>query len=285
MLPPTIPLSSRLPSVVLFPNVFLPLHIFEPRYRDDGRRMRSPSDRIVGTGAAAARTGRTGYEGRPPVYRDGVRRASSRTRSGWGTAAMNIVLRGPGEVSAILERGRQAEPYRLGRVDGAGRGGASCGRRRPGRDAALQRRRLEALLVSAAEGAEAQLPPALAGRGARQRAGAVPGLRPAGKPGAARAGRTAGAEPRPRRAARNEGDGRGEPPSAVWRRALSGSDVQRGAQSGFDQRPLHPPGDDLDDLFAVEAAVLDEDLAALLAGYERADDDRRSARSSRTFRG
>ena len=25
-----------LPNVVLFPNVFLPLHIFEPRYRDDG---------------------------------------------------------------------------------------------------------------------------------------------------------------------------------------------------------------------------------------------------------
>jgi uncharacterized protein len=32
MLPSTIPLFP-LPSVVLFPNVFLPLHIFEPRYR------------------------------------------------------------------------------------------------------------------------------------------------------------------------------------------------------------------------------------------------------------
>jgi Lon protease-like protein len=32
MLPSTIPLFP-LPTVVLFPNVFLPLHIFEPRYR------------------------------------------------------------------------------------------------------------------------------------------------------------------------------------------------------------------------------------------------------------
>jgi Lon protease-like protein len=32
MLPPTIPVFP-LPNVVLFPNVFLPLHIFEPRYR------------------------------------------------------------------------------------------------------------------------------------------------------------------------------------------------------------------------------------------------------------
>src|SRR5688500_17088074 len=32
MLPSTIPIFP-LPNVVLFPNVFLPLHIFEPRYR------------------------------------------------------------------------------------------------------------------------------------------------------------------------------------------------------------------------------------------------------------
>ena len=33
MLPRHIPIFP-LPNVVLFPNVFLPLHIFEPRYRD-----------------------------------------------------------------------------------------------------------------------------------------------------------------------------------------------------------------------------------------------------------
>ena len=32
ILPPTIPIFP-LPNVVLFPNVFLPLHIFESRYR------------------------------------------------------------------------------------------------------------------------------------------------------------------------------------------------------------------------------------------------------------
>src|SRR3954465_15434645 len=33
MLPTAIPIFP-LPNVVLFPNVFLPLHIFEPRYRE-----------------------------------------------------------------------------------------------------------------------------------------------------------------------------------------------------------------------------------------------------------
>jgi Lon protease-like protein len=33
MLPFALPDLSRCPTVVLFPNVFLPLHIFEPRYR------------------------------------------------------------------------------------------------------------------------------------------------------------------------------------------------------------------------------------------------------------
>jgi hypothetical protein len=65
MLPPTIPLFP-LSNVVLFPNVFLPLHIFEPRYRAmigdalDG-------DRIVGM--VMLQPGyEADYEGRPPVF-------------------------------------------------------------------------------------------------------------------------------------------------------------------------------------------------------------------------
>jgi Lon protease-like protein len=65
MLPATIPLFP-LPNVVLFPNVFLPLHIFEPRYRAmvadalDG-------DRLIGM--VLLRPGWEGdYEGRPPVF-------------------------------------------------------------------------------------------------------------------------------------------------------------------------------------------------------------------------
>ena len=65
MLPSTIPIFP-LPNVVLFPNVFLPLHIFEPRYREmvadalDGDRM---------IGMVLLRPGwESDYEGRPPVF-------------------------------------------------------------------------------------------------------------------------------------------------------------------------------------------------------------------------
>jgi Lon protease-like protein len=55
-----------LPTVVLFPNIFLPLHIFEPRYRE------MVADAIVGDrliGMVLLRPGWQGnYEGRPPVY-------------------------------------------------------------------------------------------------------------------------------------------------------------------------------------------------------------------------
>ena len=59
MLPPTIPIFP-LPNVVLFPNVFLPLHIFEPRYRkmvDDALN----GDRIIGMVLL-----RPGWESRTP---------------------------------------------------------------------------------------------------------------------------------------------------------------------------------------------------------------------------
>src|SRR3954464_12844103 len=65
MLPATIPLFP-LPSVVLFPNVCLPLHIFEPRYREmvadalDGDRM---------IGMVLLRPGwERDYERRPPIF-------------------------------------------------------------------------------------------------------------------------------------------------------------------------------------------------------------------------
>src|SRR5258708_38676801 len=65
MLPPTIPIFP-LPNVVLFPNVFLPLHIFETRYRQMVDSALS-GDRIVGM--VLPRPGWEGdYEARPPVY-------------------------------------------------------------------------------------------------------------------------------------------------------------------------------------------------------------------------
>src|SRR5512134_2216313 len=65
MIPSKIPIFP-LPNVVLFPKVFLPLHIFEPRYRamvDDALA----GDRIIGM--VLLRPGyEANYEGRPPVY-------------------------------------------------------------------------------------------------------------------------------------------------------------------------------------------------------------------------
>ncbi len=58
-----------LPSVVLFPNVFLPLHIFEPRYRQMVADALA-GDRIIGM--VTLRPGHEDdYEGTPPIYATG----------------------------------------------------------------------------------------------------------------------------------------------------------------------------------------------------------------------
>jgi Lon protease-like protein len=58
-----------LPTVVLFPNVFLPLHIFEPRYRQMVAESLA-GDRIIGM--VLLRPGyEDDYEGAPPVYPTG----------------------------------------------------------------------------------------------------------------------------------------------------------------------------------------------------------------------
>ena len=65
MLPQTIPIFP-LPNVVLFPNVFLPLHIFEPKYRAMVGDALS-GDRIIGM--VLLQPGyEADYEGRPPVF-------------------------------------------------------------------------------------------------------------------------------------------------------------------------------------------------------------------------
>jgi uncharacterized protein len=68
MLPATLPLFP-LPNVVLFPNVFLPLHIFEPRYRQ------MVTDALAGErmiGMVLLQPGYEGdYEGCPAVYEVG----------------------------------------------------------------------------------------------------------------------------------------------------------------------------------------------------------------------
>jgi len=68
MLPFSLPIFP-LPSVVLFPNVFLPVHIFEPRYRQMTADALA-GDRIIGM--VLLRPGyEDDYDGRPPIYTTG----------------------------------------------------------------------------------------------------------------------------------------------------------------------------------------------------------------------
>jgi Lon protease-like protein len=80
-----------LPNVVLFPNVFQPLHIFEPRYRE----MVSDAldtDRMIGM--VLLRPGWEGhYDGKPPVYPIGCSGVITHTER-LADGRFNIVLRG-----------------------------------------------------------------------------------------------------------------------------------------------------------------------------------------------
>jgi Lon protease-like protein len=142
MLPPTIPVFP-LPNVVLFPNVFLPLHIFEPRYRemvDDALN----GDRIVGM--VLLRPGwERDYEGRPAVYPvgcAGVITHAERLADG----RFNIVLRGMEKFRITGEE--QGKPYRVAQVESVGEPPAEALRS----EMLGARRRLEALLVPQPEG-------------------------------------------------------------------------------------------------------------------------------------
>jgi len=144
MVPPTIPIFP-LPNVVLFPNVFLPLHIFEPRYRqmvDEALK----GDRIIGM--ALLRPGwQSDYEGRPPVYPigcAGVITHAERLADG----RFNIVLRGMEKFRIRDEE--DGHPYRVANVDPVPEPPSEAARE-PMR---VQRRRLEALLVPQPEGSK-----------------------------------------------------------------------------------------------------------------------------------
>ncbi len=154
MLPPAIPLFP-LPNVVLFPNVFLPLHIFEPRYR----RMVADAlagDRIIGM--VLLRPGWEGdYEGCPPVYPIGCAGLITHAEP-LPDGRYNIVLRG-------LEKFRIAHEdvsrgYRLAQVDSLLEDVREADRL----TIRAERRRLEALLVPQPEGrgTDPKVPPSMA---------------------------------------------------------------------------------------------------------------------------
>ena len=111
MLPPTLPIFP-LPNVVLFPNVSLPLHIFEPRYTDmladalDGDRMIGMVLLRAGWGG-----GLPGAAAGVPVGCAGLITHSERLSDG----RYNIVLRGLEKFRITGEdHGRS---YRLARVE------------------------------------------------------------------------------------------------------------------------------------------------------------------------
>jgi Lon protease-like protein len=142
MLPPTIPIFP-LPNVVLFPNVFLPLHIFEPRYREMVAEALE-GDRIIGM--VLLRPGyEADYEGRPPVYPIGCAGLIShaeRLRDG----RYNIVLRGLEKFRILSED--TGRTYRLAQVESLIEPLSEADRER----VRSERRRLEALLVPQPEG-------------------------------------------------------------------------------------------------------------------------------------
>jgi Lon protease-like protein len=80
-----------LPTVVLFPNVFLPLHIFEPRYREMVADALA-GDRMIGM-VLLKRGWESAYEGRPPVYPIGCSGVISHVERR-PDGRYNIVLRG-----------------------------------------------------------------------------------------------------------------------------------------------------------------------------------------------
>jgi len=153
MLPSSIPLFP-LPNVVLFPNVFLPLHIFEPRYR----KMVADTlagDRIIGM--VLLRPGyETNYDGRPPIYQVGCAGVITHSQP-LADGRYDIVLRGMEKFRVVSEN--ESEPYRIGLVE-------SMPELVPADEAQplrQQRQRLEAVLAAAIERvrSEPKFPPSV----------------------------------------------------------------------------------------------------------------------------
>ena len=153
MLPTTIPIFP-LPNVVLFPNVFLPLHVFEPRYR----AMLADAlagDRIIGM--TLLQPGfEADYQGRPAVYPigcAGVITHSERLPDG----RSNLVLRGIEKFRIVTED--TSREYRLAHIQPLPEIASDADKQR----LKQKRQRLEALLVVAIErgGADPRFPAAI----------------------------------------------------------------------------------------------------------------------------
>ncbi len=155
MLPSTLPLFP-LPSVVLFPNVFLPLHIFEPRYRQMVADALG-GDRMIGM--VLLQPGyEADYERTPAVYEVGCAGLITHVER-LPDGRFNIVLRGLQRFRVVGEE-RQSSTvlYRRALI-------APLVEQLPGRPDGLkgERQKLEALLAPLFSGtlAERGLPAAM----------------------------------------------------------------------------------------------------------------------------
>ena len=150
MLPSTIPIFP-LPNVVLFPQVFLPLHIFEPRYRAmvgdalDG-------DRIVGM--SLLKPGwEPDYDGRPPIYPIGCAGLITQAHR-HPDGRYNIVLRGLEKFRVLGED--HSKPYRVAQIEPVAE--RLCSELTLMRH---ERRRLEHLILAAGQPEEPVTPPSM----------------------------------------------------------------------------------------------------------------------------
>jgi len=154
LLPPTIPLFP-LPNVVMFPQVFLPLHIFEPRYREMVADALA-GDRIIGI--VLLRPGwEANYEGRPPVFRIGCAGLITHAER-LSDGRFNIVLRGLQKFRVAGED--ESRSYRQAQVETV----ADAPFEYDTDELRGARRRLEALLVPQPEGrgVDPKMPPSMA---------------------------------------------------------------------------------------------------------------------------
>ncbi len=200
ILPPTIPIFP-LPNVVLFPNVFLPLHIFETRYRAMVKDALA-SDRIIGM--VLLQPGfEANYEGRPRVYPVGCAGVITHSEP-LPDGRYNIVLRGLEKFRMTGED--ESRPYRLATY----RGGAGSDERQRVRDdqAASPAARGTARCVRGESSRRNAFALSRSGSGSGECAGAVRGVRSHRTPGASRVQRRAVAMPGAHRVARNADHGR-----------------------------------------------------------------------------
>ena len=187
-----------LPNVVLFPGVFLPLHVFEQRYREMVKDTLA-EDRLIGMTLLKPGWDQNA-DGQPAVYPVGCVGLISHIEE-LEDGRYNLVLRGV-EKFRITREEELTRAYRRATVDYLEEQMTAADREIVRR----QRHTLERLLSAVSDAPGPAVPVQPLGRRGDQRPRPVPRPRADRAPGAARAGRRRAALRRAHRTARDEGD-------------------------------------------------------------------------------